>query len=48
MVGQRLTHRAAGGGRPLGMVHVDAHTATWGEHLGSRFTHGAPFRRAVE
>ncbi len=34
--------------RPLGMVHVDAHTDTWDEFLGSRFTHGAPFRRAVE
>ncbi len=34
--------------RPIGMVHVDAHTDTWDEFLGSRFTHGAPFRRAVE
>ena len=33
---------------PLGMVHVDAHTDTWDEFLGSKFTHGAPFRRAVE
>ena len=34
--------------RPVGMVHVDAHTDTWDEFLGSKFTHGAPFRRAVE
>jgi guanidinopropionase len=30
------------------MVHVDAHTDTWGEFYGSKFTHGAPFRLAVE
>ena len=34
--------------RPLGMVHIDAHTDTWDEFLGSKFAHGAPFRRAVE
>jgi guanidinopropionase len=33
---------------PIGMVHVDAHTDTWGEFFGSKFTHGAPFRLAVE
>ena len=37
---------AAGGA--LGMGHVDAHTDTWGEFYGSKFTHGAPFRLAVE
>ena len=40
--------RAIAAERPLGMVHVDAHTDTWDEFLGSKFTHGAPFRRAVE
>jgi len=30
------------------MVHIDAHTDTWGELFGSKFTHGAPFRLAVE
>jgi guanidinopropionase len=35
-------------GAALGMVHVDAHTDTWGEFYGSKFTHGAPFRLAVE
>jgi len=34
--------------RPVGMIHIDAHTDTWDEFLGSKFTHGAPFRRAVE
>jgi len=34
--------------RPTGMVHIDAHTDTWGEFYGSKFTHGAPFRLAVE
>jgi guanidinopropionase len=33
---------------PVGMVHIDAHTDTWGEFFGSKFTHGAPFRLAVE
>lgn len=34
--------------RPVGMVHIDAHTDTWDEFLGSKFAHGAPFRRATE
>ncbi len=34
--------------RPLGMVHIDAHTDTWDEFLGSKYMHGTPFRRAVE
>jgi len=33
---------------PLGMVHIDAHCDTGDDYLGSRFHHGAPFRRAVE
>jgi guanidinopropionase len=33
---------------PVGMVHIDAHTDTWGEFYGSKFTHGSPFRLAVE
>jgi len=32
--------------RPVGLVHVDAHTDTWDEFMGSRFHHGAPFRLA--
>jgi guanidinopropionase len=34
--------------RPVGLVHIDAHTDTWDEFRGSKFHHGAPFRRAVE
>lgn len=33
---------------PIGLVHIDAHTDTWGEIWGSKFHHGAPFRLAVE
>ncbi len=33
---------------PIGMVHIDAHTDTWGEIWGSKFHHGSPFRLAVE
>ncbi|KJJ94634.1 agmatinase [Pseudomonas sp. 21] len=33
---------------PIGMVHIDAHTDTWDSLYGSKFFHGAPFRRAVE
>ena len=40
--------RAIAATAPIGMVHVDAHTDTWGEFYGSKFTHGAPFRLAVE
>jgi guanidinopropionase len=40
--------RAIAADAPIGMVHVDAHTDTWGEFSGSKFTHGAPFRLAVE
>ncbi len=34
--------------QPIGMVHIDAHTDTWGEIWGSKFHHGSPFRLAVE
>lgn len=40
--------RAVGAARPVGMVHIDAHCDTGDDYLGSRFHHGAPFRRAVE
>ncbi len=33
---------------PVGLVHIDAHTDTWDEWMGSNLNHGAPFRRAVE
>ena len=34
--------------QPVGLIHIDAHTDTWDEFMGSRYSHGAPFRRAVE
>jgi guanidinopropionase len=40
--------RGIAGHRPVGMVHIDAHCDTGDDYLGSRFHHGAPFRRAVE
>ncbi len=40
--------RAIAADRPVGMVHIDAHTDTFDEELGCKFTHGTPFRRAVE
>jgi|TARA_B110000116_G_scaffold182088_1_gene157808 guanidinopropionase len=33
---------------PLGLIHIDAHTDTWDDFLGTDYSHGAPFRRAVE
>ena len=30
------------------MIHIDAHCDTGDDYLGSRFHHGAPFRRATE
>ncbi len=40
--------RAVAANGPVGMVHVDAHCDTGDDYMGSRFHHGAPFRRAVE
>jgi agmatinase len=39
--------RAVGRDRPVGMVHIDAHSDTGGPFDGERFNHGAPFRNAV-
>jgi len=33
---------------PVGLIHIDAHTDTWGEWQGSVIHHASPFRRAVE
>ena len=38
---------AVGRGRPVGMVHIDAHCDTGGSFEGSKFHHGGPFRQAV-
>jgi len=41
--------RAIGRERPVGMIHVDAHTDTGDVYYGGqRLTHGTPFRRAIE
>jgi len=41
--------RALAAKRPLGMVHFDAHSDTADSYFGGeRYTHGTPFRRAVE
>jgi guanidinopropionase len=40
--------RAVAARGPVGMVHIDAHCDTGDDYLGSRFHHGAPFRRAVD
>ncbi|QCY09614.1 agmatinase (plasmid) [Pseudomonas sp. MPC6] len=34
--------------QPIAIIHIDAHTDTWGEYQGSKFHHGAPFRLAVD
>ena len=33
---------------PIGMIHIDAHTDTWGDFKGEKFHHGSPFRLACE
>ena len=40
--------RAIARERPVGMVHIDAHTDTWDEYFGAKFHHGSPFRLATE
>jgi guanidinopropionase len=41
--------RALAKNGPIGMVHFDAHTDTWDGYFGGfKYTHGTPFRRAVE
>jgi agmatinase len=33
---------------PLGVVLLDAHADTWDSYWGERYTHGTPFRRALD
>jgi agmatinase len=33
---------------PVALVHFDAHLDTWDTYFGAAYTHGTPFRRAVE
>ena len=40
--------RQIGKDGPVGMIHIDAHADTGDDYFGSRFHHGAPFRRAAE
>ena len=35
-------------GAPLALLHFDAHLDTWDTYFGAEYTHGTPFRRAVE
>src|SRR5262249_7401554 len=39
--------KALGKGRPVGMIHIDAHCDTAGPFENSKFHHGGPFREAV-
>lgn len=40
--------RAVAAEEPVALIHFDAHTDTWDVFQGSKFNHGAPFRRAHE
>ena len=40
--------RAVAAERPVGMIHIDAHTDTSDHEFGHKYTHGTPFRRAME
>lgn len=41
--------RALGGKAPLGLIQFDSHTDLFDSYFGgTRFTHGTPFRRAIE
>jgi guanidinopropionase len=40
--------RAVAAERPVGMVHIDAHTDMSDREFGHKFTHGTPFKRAIE
>jgi agmatinase len=33
---------------PIALIHFDAHLDTWDTYFGAPYTHGTPFRRAVE
>lgn len=35
-------------GRPVALLHLDAHLDTWDTYFGAAYTHGTPFRRAAE
>ncbi|MGQ7278333.1 MULTISPECIES: agmatinase [Brevibacillus] len=33
---------------PVALIHFDSHGDTWDSYFGEKYTHGTPFRRAVE
>jgi agmatinase len=41
----RAVHEKHG---PVALIHFDAHLDTWDTYFGAPYTHGTPFRRAVE
>ena len=43
-----LLRAAAAQHGPVALVHFDAHLDTWDTYFGAEYTHGTPFRRAVE
>ena len=45
----RALAKAVPAKKKLGMIHFDSHTDLWNDYFGGfRYTHGTPFRRAVE
>ncbi|GAB17022.1 agmatinase [Gordonia effusa NBRC 100432] len=43
-----LLRSAAAVHGPVALIHFDAHLDTWDTYFGAEYTHGTPFRRAVE
>ncbi|MCF4007293.1 agmatinase [Corynebacterium uropygiale] len=43
-----LRAATARAGQPVAFLHFDAHLDTWDTYFGADYTHGTPFRRAVE
>jgi agmatinase len=43
-----LRAAAERGGRPLALVHIDAHVDTWPDNFGQRYAHGSVFFHAIE
>ncbi|WKD58382.1 Guanidinobutyrase [Corynebacterium capitovis DSM 44611] len=39
---------SARAGKPVALLHFDAHLDTWDTYFGADYTHGTPFRRASE
>jgi agmatinase len=46
VLGELRAHAAHHG--PVGVVLLDAHADTWDSYWGERYTHGTPFRRALD